>query len=85
MIHFGYVRVKKYVQADREGSILCHSPLGGRSQRGGEGIRGRQEKGKHRKGKRTKLAKGASTIEDTPRGAVANSLRLHLHSNYFLE
>ena len=38
------------------------------------------KKGKHRKGQRTELTKRNSLTEDTPRDAVTNALRLHLHN-----
>jgi hypothetical protein len=38
------------------------------------------EKRKRRKKQRTELTKWSSLTEDTPRGAVTNALRLHLHN-----
>ena len=69
---------------------------GGRERRGGKGAEGRLggwgwqgtgkaaggggKKWKRRKEQRTELAKWNSLTEDTPRDAVTNALRLHLHN-----
>jgi hypothetical protein len=53
---------------------------GGRWQGTGKAAGEGGEKGKHRKGQRTELTKRNSLTEDTPRDAVTNALRLHLHN-----
>ena len=55
-------------------------PRGGRWQRAGEAAGGRGGKGERRKDHRTELTKRNSLTEDTPRDAVTNALRLHLHN-----
>ena len=55
-------------------------PRGGRWQGTGEAAGGGGEKGKRRKDQRTELTKWNSLTEDTPRDAVTNALRLHLHN-----
>ena len=66
---------------DRGGGKGAEGRIGGGGGKGtgkaaGEG----GEKGEHWKGQRTELTKRNSLTEDTPRDAVTNTLRLHLHN-----
>ena len=53
---------------------------GGRGKGTGKAAGDGGEKGEHWKGQRTELTKRNSLTEDTPRDAVTNALRLHLHN-----
>ena len=58
-------------------------PLRGEVAGDGEGSRVRREQRASLEGtkdERTELTKGGSLTKDTPRGAFANALRLHLHN-----
>jgi hypothetical protein len=55
-------------------------PRGGRWQGTGEAAGGGGGKRNRRKEQRTELTKRNSLTEDTPRDAVTNALRLHLHN-----
>ena len=65
---------------ERGGGKGAEGRIGGEMARDGEAAGEGGDKGKHWKGQRTELTKRNSLTEDTPRDAVTNALRLHLHN-----